>query len=252
MKIVTELSDWQRMRKAMAGSTTIGFIPSMGNLHRGHLSLFEKSLQDNVITVGSIFVNPTQFNQQEDYLNYPKTLANDIELLRNMGVDYCLLPAKDALYHDGYCYQLHENEMSRIMEGKHRPGHFIGVLTIVMKLLQLVKPNNSYFGLKDYQQFKLIQGMVRAFFMDVEVIGCPIIREASGLALSSRNNRLSFDEKDKAHQFASIFHQKKNISETQKAIESIGVEVEYIEEYDNRRFIAVKIGDIRLIDNFEI
>ena len=252
MKVVESISEWQNIRSSIQKPKTIGFVPTMGNLHQGHFSLFQKSLEENQLTVGSIFVNPTQFNQPEDYLNYPKTLEHDIDKLTELGVDYCLIPTQEELYVDDFHFQVTENNISLTMEGQHRPGHFTGVLTVVMKLLQLIKPHKSYFGMKDYQQLKLIQGMVQAFFMDTEVIGCPIIREESGLACSSRNNRLNNDEKKLAEQFASIFHQCLDIASTQKALNALGIDVEYIEDREGQRFIAVKIGDIRLIDNFEL
>lgn len=138
------------------------------------------------------------------------------------------------------------------MEGKHRPGHFNGVLTIVMKLFNLVKPNRAYFGEKDYQQLLLIQGMVRALFMNIEIKSCPTIREKSGLACSSRNNRLTLNQREIADKFAKIFHQNKSSAMITKELEALGITVEYIEEFQGRRFAAVKIDDIRLIDNYLI
>lgn len=252
MKIVESISEWRNIRKSIEEQKTIGFVPTMGNLHQGHFSLFKKSLKENQLTVGSIFVNPTQFNQPEDFLNYPKTLELDTSNLSDLGVDYCLIPTQKELYADDFHFQVTENNISLIMEGEHRPGHFTGVLTVVMKLLLLIKPQKSYFGMKDYQQLKLIQGMAEAFFMDTEIIGCPIIREESGLACSSRNNRLNDDEKKLADQFSSIFHQCLDIASTKKALKALGVDVEYIDDRDNQRFIAVKIGNIRLIDNLKL
>ncbi len=138
------------------------------------------------------------------------------------------------------------------MEGKCRPGHFNGVLTIVMKLLNLTRPHIAYFGEKDFQQYLLIQGMVKALFMNVKIKSCPTIREASGLAYSSRNNRLTHEEKILAEQFANIFHQSKPCAMIREELSAKGINVEYIEEYQNRRFAAVLIGDIRLIDNYLI
>ena len=139
------------------------------------------------------------------------------------------------------------------MEGKHRPGHFNGVLTVVMKLLQLTRPHKAYFGEKDYQQYLLIQEMVNAFFMDVEIKPCPTIREPSGLAYSSRNNRLNQEQKIVANQFANVFHQyDKSCERIAEELTALGITAEYVEEHQNRRFAAVVIGDIRLIDNYSV
>jgi len=162
-----------------------------------------------------------------------------------------LLPDEQTMYADKYRYQLQENEYSLLMEGQQRPGHFTGVLTVVMKLLNLVKPQRAYFGEKDYQQLQLIREMVNAFFMDIDIKGCPTIRESSGLAYSSRNNRLNPEQRLLAEQFARIFHQQLPCAEIIAELISIGVAVDYIIDYQDRRFAAVNIGDIRLIDNYQ-
>ncbi|MCE3045105.1 pantoate--beta-alanine ligase [Legionella sp. 16cNR16C] len=250
MQIFNRLEDWINFRRSLPEKADIGFAPTMGNLHIGHLSLFERSKRENGLTATSLFVNPTQFNRQDDFNHYPRSLEADLQLMENAGVDFCLLPEKEAIYHDGYTYQIQENEFCKLMEGQYRPGHFNGVLTIVMKLFNLIKPDRAYFGEKDYQQYQLIKGMVSAFFMDIEVIGCPTIREESGLAYSSRNNRLTAEQKQLANQFAQIFHQNKSCAEIITELESRGIQVEYLLDYQNRRYVAVLIGDIRLIDNF--
>jgi pantoate--beta-alanine ligase len=253
MLVFNDVKEWQRFRSTLSPSSTLGFVPTMGNLHRGHASLYEKSTQENDITVASLFINPTQFNRADDFKHYPRTLEADLALLETIGVDYCLLPNEKAIYPDHYHYQLHENHLSLLMEGQHRPGHFTGVLTIVMKLLNLVKPQRAYFGEKDYQQLQLIKGMVDAFFMDIEIKACPTIRETSCLAFSSRNNRLSIEQRTLADRFAQIFHQQhKSIDELAVELSHLQVDVEYLEEHQGRRFIAVKIGDIRLIDNYAL
>jgi pantoate--beta-alanine ligase len=249
MQIIHHLEEWQRIRNTLLTTDTIGFVPTMGNLHAGHASLYERSRQENRYTVASIFVNPTQFNQREDFIHYPRTLDADLERLQALAVDFCLLPTEESLYADGYRYQIQENQITQCMEGKHRPGHFNGVLTIVMKLFQIVKPHRAYFGEKDYQQYQIIRDMASAFFMNIDIIPCPTIREPSGLALSSRNNRLSPKERLLAEQFARIFHQEQPENMI-TMLQAIGVDVEYIEEHDNRRFAAVNIGSIRLIDNY--
>ncbi|ETO94156.1 pantoate--beta-alanine ligase [Legionella oakridgensis] len=250
MNLFHQLDEWRAFRRELPSHCSLGFVPTMGNLHAGHTSLFTISQQENDYTVASIFVNPTQFNQSDDYNRYPRTLNADLDLLTSLGVDYCLLPEEKTMYADGYRYQLQENQHTQLMEGRQRPGHFTGVLTVVMKLLNLVKPNRAYFGEKDYQQFQLIRDMVSAFFMDIEIKSCPTIRETSGLAFSSRNNRLNSEQRKLADQFAHVFHQPLSQEQIITTLQQLGIEVEYIEDHQNRRFAAVNIGGIRLIDNY--
>ena len=253
MQIFHDMNEWRRVRSSLPSELSLGFVPTMGNLHLGHASLFNTSRQENDRTIVSIFINPTQFNRTDDFTHYPRTMMADLELLTNIGVDYCLIPDEHAIYRDGYHYQLQENNRSLLMEGKQRPGHFTGVLTVVMKLLNLVKPHQAYFGEKDYQQLQLIRDMVAAFFMDIDIKACPIIREASGLAYSSRNSRLDIGQRQLADQFAPIFHQADlSTAELITELHHIGIDVEYLEEHENRRFIAINIGDIRLIDNYKL
>lgn len=230
----------------------IGFVPTMGNLHQGHASLFTRSSQENVYTVSSLFINPTQFNQLNDYFLYPKTLEADIALMEQNGVDFCILPRKEEMYADEYRYQMHETELTQLMEGKHRPGHFNGVLTVVLKLLHLTRPNSAYFGEKDYQQYLLIKDMVAAFFMNVAIVPCPTVREESGLAFSSRNNRLNPEQRLLAEEFARVFHQHKPCAMIKEELHDLGIQVDYVEEHFNRRFAAIFIHDIRLIDNYAL
>ncbi|HAU2041588.1 TPA: pantoate--beta-alanine ligase [Legionella pneumophila] len=250
MQIFHNLNEWIRFRNSLSPDLSLGFAPTMGNLHAGHASLFLASSKENHYTVSSLFVNPTQFNNPDDYKHYPRTVDADLELMTQNGVDFCILPNENEIYTDGYAYQVQENRLGQLMEGKHRPGHFNGVLTIVMKLFNLVKPTRAYFGEKDYQQLLLIQGMVKALFMDIEIKSCPTVREKSGLACSSRNNRLTPSQREIADKFAKIFHQDKSSAMITKELEALGITVEYIEEFQGRRFAAVKIGDIRLIDNY--
>ncbi|MFJ1269433.1 pantoate--beta-alanine ligase [Legionella lytica] len=251
MQIFHDLHEWINFRQQLPSEQTIGFAPTMGNLHAGHASLFLASRKENHYTATTLFVNPTQFNQADDYKHYPRTLEADIRIMEKAGVDFCILPTEKTMYPDQYNYQVHEHQLCQLMEGAQRPGHFNGVLTVVMKLLNLVKPHKAYFGEKDYQQYLLIREMVKAFFMEVDIIPCPIIREPSGLAYSSRNNRLNPGEKALAEVFAQLFQQKdKTCTQLQAEISAKNIAVEYIEEYDHRRFAAVRIGDIRLIDNY--
>lgn len=251
MKIFNNLQEWSAFRRSL--NQNLGFAPTMGNLHKGHLSLFKRSKAENSFTASSLFVNPTQFNQAEDYKNYPRTLENDLQLMTEMGVDFCILPQEKEIYSDGYNYQIQENNLCRIMEGKHRPGHFNGVLTVVMKLLHLVKPSIAYFGEKDYQQYLLIKGMAEAFFIDTLIQPCPTIREASGLAYSSRNNRLSPAQRKQAEDFATVFHQHdKTCAAIAEELRARGIKIDYIEDYKSRRYAAIFIDGIRLIDNYKI
>lgn len=250
MKIIKSLAEWRQIRSEI--TQTIGCVPTMGYLHSGHMSLIKKSSQENEITVVSLFVNPAQFNQQSDYDNYPLSIEEDISKLKVAGVDYCLIPDKGEMYPDGYAYQVKEMERSRTLEGQYRPGHFDGVLTIVLKLLMLVKPIKAYFGEKDYQQYELIREMVGAFFIDIDIIACPTVREPSGLALSSRNARLTAIQKEKAETFAKCFHEGKDVDTIKDNLQQANIRLDYIEEKDGRRFAAVWIDEIRLIDNYEI
>lgn len=252
MQIIDNLNHWQATRASLNKNITLGFVPTMGNLHAGHQSLMKQSQQENDQTIVSLFINPTQFNNPEDFIHYPRTLDDDLKVLRDEGVEYCLLPSEQSLYLQGYRYQIQENQLTQILEGKHRPGHFTGVLTIVMKLLNVVRPHQAYFGEKDYQQYLLIRDMAADFFLDAKITSCPTIREKSGLAYSSRNSRLSPAERLQAEQFAQLFHQGNTCVEIKHELENRGIRVDYIEDYDGRRFAAVYIGSIRLIDNYQI
>ena len=246
------LADWRAARRALPNNTSLGVVPTMGNLHAGHISLVTQSQQDNDKTAVTLFVNPTQFNNPNDFTHYPRTLEADLAQLEHAGVDYCLIPNQELMYADNYRYQLEETELSLIMEGAHRPGHFTGVLTVVMKLFNLVRPTRAYFGEKDFQQLSLIRDMVEAFLLDIEIKSCPTIREPSGLAYSSRNTRLSSEGRKHAEAFASIFHQASSCEKAIIALKKININIDYIEEHHGRRFAAVLIEKIRLIDNYAL
>lgn len=251
MNIVTDLFEWQQIRKKFQ-SQSIGFVPTMGNLHAGHMSLCERARAENAIVVVSIFVNPTQFNQASDFEHYPRTLEQDKILLQQQKIDYLFLPEADAIYHDQYQLQVTESELSVLLEGEHRPGHFTGMLTIVLKLLNLVQPTHAYLGEKDYQQLLLIKKMVDAFFLPINIIGCPIIRDRDGLALSSRNARLSAEQRIQASHFPRLLHATLPLEEIKKQLENLHFKVDYIAEQWSRRLGAVWVGDVRLIDNILI
>lgn len=252
MHIFHNIDEWITFRNTLDTNSGIGFVPTMGNLHAGHVSLFLASKLENKYTISSLFVNPTQFNRPDDFTHYPRTIEADLELMSQSGVDFCIIPDEKEIYADGYTYQIQENKLCQLMEGAHRPGHFNGVLTIVMKLLNLTRPTRAYFGEKDYQQYLLIQGMAKALFMNVGIKSCPTIRESSGLAFSSRNNRLTKEQKILAEEFAKIFHQNKSCAMISEELNEKGIVVEYVEEYQNRKFAAVRIGEIRLIDNYAL
>jgi pantoate--beta-alanine ligase len=241
------LSGW---RKKTNGS--VGFVPTMGALHAGHESLLQRARQENDITVLSIFVNPTQFNDPKDFQNYPQTWENDIALAEKHKVDVIFYPAADDLYPDSYSYMIKENILSQTMEGAHRAGHFEGMLTVVMKLFNLIKPTRAYFGEKDYQQLELVRGMTKAFFIDAEICAVPTLRAESGLALSSRNQLLNNSQQILASNIYKTITAAPSASEARKVLESLGLKVDYVEDLKNRRFVAAYIGDVRLIDNVEL
>jgi pantoate--beta-alanine ligase len=214
--------------------------------------LLERSRRENECTVLSIYVNPTQFDQPDDLKKYPKTLERDVELAHAAGVDFILAPTYEQMYPDSYSYRVTENKFSTQLCGTSRPGHFDGVLSVVLKLLNLVQADRAYFGEKDFQQFKLIEGMAKAFFLETEILPCPIIREADGLAMSSRNVHLSPEARAKA---ASLFRALKEASTPQEArarLKLEGFEIDYIDDVNGRRYGAVKLGGVRLIDNIEL
>jgi pantoate--beta-alanine ligase len=248
MKVFYTLAAWLEEKQKRA-QKSLGFVPTMGNLHAGHLSLVERSQKENKETLVSIFINQTQFHRAEDYEHYPRTLEADLAYLEQAGVTYCLVPEMNDMYPDHYQFQVHETTHHQKLEGKHRPGHFTGVLTIVMKLLNLVSPHHAYFGEKDFEQLQYIRAMTAAFFMDVKIVGCKTLREASGLAYSSRNNRLSTIGREQAEKFAKCFHATASLSLEKARVALSEFDIEYLEEDADRRFAAVYIEGIRLIDH---
>lgn len=245
MKVFYDIHEWRAFRAQL--TEPLGFVPTMGALHAGHASLVARSVTENPRTLVSIFVNPTQFNDPTDLEKYPRTLEADMALLKEQGTDYLLLPTAEALYPDGYRYRVIENAFSNELCGKHRPGHFDGVLTVVLKLLQLAKARNAYFGEKDYQQLRLVRDMAAAFFLDTQIIPCPTLREPDGLAMSSRNRRLSAEERAKAPLLYQAL-----LANNRALLEREGFNVDYLEEHDGRRYVAASLGSVRLIDNVEI
>jgi pantoate--beta-alanine ligase len=251
MKVFKSISEWQTFRDKLE-ENPLGFVPTMGALHEGHLSLVKASTQNNAFTIVSVFINPTQFDDQGDFEKYPNDFRSDLQRLEEAGVNAVLLPDTEQIYRDEYRFKVTESDFSRRFCGAHRPGHFDGVLTVVMRLLNLVRPDHAYFGEKDYQQLQLIRDMVSAFFMPVKVVSCPTVRENDGLAMSSRNQHLDAGNREKAAKlFAALKHSQTAVEAT-KTLKGQGFEVDYVEDIPNRRLAAARLGSTRLIDNVEI
>ena len=249
MKIVRTIHEWQQLRETFEGKS-LGFVPTMGALHEGHGALVKQSVSDNDITVVSIFVNPTQFNNPDDLENYPSTYEEDLANLGIWKTDVLLFPQAKEIYPNDDNYSIDENKDSLPLCGHDRPGHFNGVLTVVMKLLNIVQAQRAYFGEKDYQQYRLIRNMVKSFFMDVDIVAVPTQRDTEGLALSSRNLRLNPEEIETAQQVNKVLNSTTmELDEQRRKIESLGLEIDYLEERWGRIFIAAHIGSVRLIDN---
>lgn len=259
MIVIENMQEWRNVRRELGknslelGKKNVGFVPTMGALHEGHVSLLRESVAQEDVTVLSIYVNPTQFNDPKDLANYPDTLTDDLDKAREVGVDYVILPKYEDIYSDGFRYQVTESEFSLELCGANRPGHFTGVLTVVMKLLNLVKPDRAYFGKKDYQQYQLISDMCEAFFMDVEIVPCETVRETDGLAMSSRNKLLDHDARALARHFNKILVRACDDEHAIQQLEAKGFKVDYVETRGSQRFGAVVVnsGDkvVRLIDN---
>lgn len=262
------------LRKA---GKTVGLVPTMGALHAGHASLVKRAVAENDVVVVSDFVNPTQFNDKNDLLKYPRTLEADCKLLEACGASYVFAPSVEEIYPEPDTRQFSYAPLDTVMEGKYRPGHFNGVCQIVSKLFLIVEPTRAYFGEKDFQQLAIIREMVRKYPFDLLIVGCPIVREADGLALSSRNARLSDVQREQALQisktlFASVEYGKDHtLAETLRFVEdgiekAEGLELEYFEIVDGNTLqpvsawedsayivgcITVFCGEVRLIDNIK-
>jgi len=241
---------WQERRACdVRRGISLGYVPTMGALHEGHLSLVERSRTENDRTLVSIFVNPTQFDDPADLDAYPRTLERDLALLDVAGVDFVLLPRAEEMYCDGFRYRVSETELSTTLEGVHRPGHFDGVLTVVLKLLHIAAAERAYFGEKDWQQLSLVRGMADAFFLPTTIVACPTVRESSGLALSSRNARLTAPDRVRA---ATLHRVLTSAATTNDAIDQLtdaGFAVDYVADRDGRRLAAVRLAGVRLIDS---
>ena len=221
----------------------IGLVPTMGALHEGHASLVRRAVAENEVVVVSDFVNPTQFNDKNDLLKYPRTLEADCELLEKEGAAYVFAPSLEEMYPEPDTRQFSYAPLDTVMEGKYRPGHFNGVCQIVSKLFMMVEPDKAYFGEKDFQQLAIIREMVKQMNFPLEIVGCPIVRESDGLALSSRNARLSEEQRKQALGISQTLFKSQEyaashtLEETQKFVEdgiaaADGLELEYFEIVD--------------------
>lgn len=251
MQVSSSLAEWLERRHAITGRG-IGFVPTMGALHRGHASLVERCRGENEIVVVSIFVNPSQFNQAQDLHRYPRTLDSDLALLESLGTDHVLAPAVSEMYPHGYRFRIEADGMTKLMEGAQRPGFLQGVMTVVLKLLNLVRADRAYFGQKDYQQLRTITEMVQDFFIPTAIVPCPTVREPSGLAESSRNMLLSAPARKKAAGLFGALTRAASAGEAKAILEAEGFEVDYVEEHWGRRFAAASLEGIRLIDNISL
>lgn len=278
MKIIHTIKDLQtELSELKAQGKKVGLVPTMGALHAGHASLVKRSVNENEVTVVSVFVNPTQFNDKNDLVKYPRTLDADCKLLEACGATYAFAPSVEEMYPEPDTRQFSYAPLDTVMEGAFRPGHFNGVCQIVSKLFEAVKPHRAYFGEKDFQQLAIIREMVRQMQFDLEIVGCPIVREEDGLALSSRNARLSAEERENALKISQTLFKSRTfaathtVSETLKFVEDAitavpGLRLEYFEIVDGNTLqkvdnwnqtsyvvgcITVFCGDVRLIDNIK-
>ena len=276
--ITTKKALFEVVSNAKSAGKTIGFVPTMGALHNGHLTLVKRCVSENDLCFVSVFVNPTQFNDKNDLANYPRTLEADAQLLGSVGCQFIFAPTAEEMYDAEEMSKPFEFDfggLDQVMEGRFRPGHFNGVVQVVSKLFQLVQPTRAYFGEKDFQQLAIIRRMVTVLNFPVEIVGCPIVREESGLALSSRNALLTPEQRQLAAHISQVlkesclFALETPVHELHDAVVAAvnareGLEVEYFEIVDGKTLqpiekweetndivgcITVYCGKIRLIDN---
>ena len=279
LKVINTIPEYNQWLSTIDAHAQIGFVPTMGALHYGHLTLVKQSVAENQFTVCSIYVNPTQFDNPEDLLKYPKSLKTDIDLLKNTGCDVLFAPDNMQMYPAGEDlskYKFDFSPIDRVLEGKHRKGHFEGVGIIVGKLFNIIKPARAYFGEKDYQQLQVVKRLSQLMKVDTKVIGVPIVRETDGLAMSSRNLRLSSEERKNAtFIYKILIEAKKQYGQNQeleyiekhvinKFQEHALFKLDYFEIVDEnsllangdqtnwRCFVAAFIGPVRLIDNMSL
>ena len=247
--ICSTLEEWRALRRSAAWQgKTLGFVPTLGALHAGHAALLARARKENERVVLSIFVNPTQFDDPADLARYPRTLDSDLSLAEPYA-DTILAPSAKAMYPDDFRYRLAESALSPRLEGALRPGHFEGVLTIVLKLFNLVQPHRAYFGEKDWQQLQLVRGLVEALLLPVEIVACPTVRDPDGLALSSRNRRLSPAGRAAAARFPQILQSARDPAAAAAGLRAAGFDVDYVEECAGALTAAIRVEGVRLIDN---
>lgn len=276
MKVIHTIRELQaELSVQKAVGKRVGLVPTMGALHAGHASLVERSVAENDVTVVSIFVNPTQFNDKNDLAKYPRTLDADCQLLQSVGASIVFAPSVEEVYPEPDTRAFSYAPLDTVMEGAFRPGHFNGVCQIVSKLFDMVQPHCAYFGEKDFQQLAIIREMVRQMNYSLEIVGCPIVREVDGLAMSSRNTRLSAEERATALNISRILFESQEyaknhtLAETKAFVEEgiaavDGLRLEYYEVVNDRSLqtvhawdeaegivgcITVFCGEVRLIDN---
>jgi pantoate--beta-alanine ligase len=276
MKLIHTVAELQvilAQKKEKNKST--GFVPTMGALHQGHLELVKRSITENDVSVVSIFVNPTQFNDQNDLLNYPRTLEADCKLLQEIATDIVFSPDVKEIYPEPDTRQFNFGILETVMEGQFRPGHFNGVAQVVSRLFDIVKPDRAYFGEKDFQQLTIIRELIKQLKLNIQIVACPIVREKDGLAMSSRNTRLNENQREKAVCISKTLSESKSLRK-EYAVQSLkqwvtnqinavpGLQVEYfdivdgftlqsIKDWQDTEYpvgcIAVYAGEVRLIDN---
>ncbi|WP_167610228.1 pantoate--beta-alanine ligase [Maribellus sediminis] len=275
MKLVKTVSELQQQIQDSGKGASVGFVPTMGALHEGHLSLVRQAVAENTLAVISIFVNPTQFNDPKDLERYPRTLEADLKLLETTGCQLVFAPDAQEVYPKPDTRKFNFGKLEKVMEGAFRPGHFNGVAQVVSRLFDMLKPDKAYFGLKDFQQLAIVKNMVKQLNLPVEIVPCAIVREDSGLAMSSRNELLSAEERKNAAVISKTLFRAKELK-TQMSVKELVewvkdeinnnpfLDVEYVEIVDDEELqaakswdepttkiacVAVFCGKIRLIDN---
>lgn len=276
MEVVTKIADLQKkIAKIRTNGGTVGLVPTMGALHNGHLELVKRCVAENSICVVSVFVNPTQFNDKNDLLHYPRTLDADCKLLESAGCAIAFAPEVEEMYPVEDTRVFYLGAVAEVMEGKYRPGHFNGVAQIVSKLFDAVQPDRAYFGEKDFQQIAVIRSMVKLLNYPVEIVACPIVREDDGMALSSRNLRLTSEQRKNAVSISQTLFKSRTFAEQHSVAETIDyvvntlnsvpdLNVEYFEIVNGNTLLSVNdwsdsdyivgcitvyCGVVRLIDN---
>ncbi|NLK49895.1 MAG: pantoate--beta-alanine ligase [Candidatus Cloacimonetes bacterium] len=274
MQLIESIPAMKEISRRLQSSGSLGFVPTMGYLHEGHLSLVDASVKENPHTVASIFVNPAQFGKNEDLSTYPRDLERDLKHLQSRGVDYVFYPQASDIYPEDYGTWVDVDKLGDLHCGKSRPGHFRGVCTIVLKLVNIIMPGFMYMGAKDFQQLVILQKMLQDLNLDTQIVPCPIVREDDGLAISSRNTYLDADERKRALCLSQALAHSRQlfmdgmrdsrqlIKAAAEIINNAGGQIDYIEcvhpqsllpvelaEADTRMLMAVYIGRTRLIDN---